>query len=258
MTTLFLVWRQPGQRWWPVGRLTRTDGLYAFVYVCGARLAHEQVGFAPLLSFPDFEQIYFSRELFALFQNRLFAKGRSEAHNIATWADLPKGEQDPLVVLGRTRGPRVTDMFEVFPQPAPVEGQYRVPFFLHGLAHRPSEARATARNLAPEAPLVARAEPENVEDPRAIAIFTPEGQQLGYLPRYLCQDFDSLNSACPAAVCLRVRRVNPDAPPQFVVLAEVSACWPADFAPCTGPEYQPLRKDAESVLAHPARRRASS
>jgi hypothetical protein len=254
MTTLFLVWRQPGQRWWPVGRLTRSHDLYAFVYVGGARLANEQVGFAPLISFPDFDQVYFSRELFPLFQNRLFAKGRSEARDLIVWADLPPGEQDPLVVLGRTRGPRVTDMFEVFPKPLPDAGRYDALFFAHGLAHRSPPERAAALHLQPGERLAPRAEPENPEDDQAVAIHTHAGVQIGYLPRYLCADFTQLTQACPGDVELRVRRVNPTAPLQFQVLAELRACWPADFAPCTGAEYRPLRADADAVIARPAAR----
>ncbi len=256
MTTLFLVWRQPGQRWWPVGRLTRSGDSYAFVYTRGAQLASAEVGFAPLVSFPDFQQVYFSRELFPLFQNRLFAKGRSEARDILAWADLPPGEQDPLVVLGRTRGPRVTDMFEVFPRPVPDADRYGSAFFVHGLAHRSPAERDAALKLQPGAGLAPVAEPTNQEDRQAIAIHTPDGVQIGYLPRYLCVDFAQLEPACRGDLELRVRRVNPGAPPQFMVLAELRACWPAGFAPCSGPEYQPLRADADEVVAHPAPRLA--
>jgi hypothetical protein len=116
MNTLYLAWRQPDQRWWPVGRLSREGSEYVFTYTQGARSA-EEAGFRPLSSFPDFDQVYVSTQLFPTFQNRLPPQSRPDYEDFIEWMDLEHGEADPLVMLARSGGQREADMFEVFPVP---------------------------------------------------------------------------------------------------------------------------------------------
>lgn len=68
MKTLYLAWRQPDHRWWPVGRLSHDASEYVFTYTKGAVSAAEG-GFRPLLSFPDLDDVYVSKKLFPLFGN---------------------------------------------------------------------------------------------------------------------------------------------------------------------------------------------
>ena len=43
MRTLFLAWQDPvARRWFPVGRLEYSDGLYSFVYTKGAEQARTE------------------------------------------------------------------------------------------------------------------------------------------------------------------------------------------------------------------------
>jgi hypothetical protein len=94
-----------------VGRLSREGSEYVFTYTQGARSA-EAAGFRPLSSFPDFDQVYVSRELFPMFQNRLPPQSRPDYEDFVEWLDLERGEADPLVMLARSGGQRETDMFE--------------------------------------------------------------------------------------------------------------------------------------------------
>ena len=147
MSTLYLAWRQPNQRWWPVGRLDYDGSEYVFTYTKGARSAAEG-GFRPLASFPDFDQVYLSKELFPLFGNRLPPRSRSDYDDFVEWLDLGSEEQDPMAMLSRSGGQRETDMFEVFPAPVPGrEGRYESAFFVHGLLDIGRPRRCVAGQL---------------------------------------------------------------------------------------------------------------
>ena len=246
MKTLFLVWRQPERRWWPVGRLTAAGGHYVFAYTKGAAEA-AQAGFRPLASFPDRETVYVSPELFPLFSNRVYAEGRPEYADFITWAGL-REDDDPIVVLGRSLGPRVTDLFEVFARPEPdPHGRCHSVFFVDGLAHRPAEAQARALRLSSGTRLSLEPDWDNGDDPFALKVVA-EGVHVGYVPRYFCKDVKALQVGCQDALLATVRQVNPEAPRQFQLLCSVDACWPAGFQPCSGPEYEPMCADADRIL----------
>jgi hypothetical protein len=242
MNTLYLAWRQPDQRWWPVGRLSREGSEYVFTYTQGARSA-EEAGFRPLSSFPDFDQVYVSTQLFPTFQNRLPPQSRPDYEDFIEWLDLEHGEADPLVMLARSGGQRETDMFEVFPVPErTVEGRYRSTFFVHGLRYRGPTAEEEARRLSPGDALALEAEPQNPHDPRALRIYTVvRGVHIGFVPRYLCQDVHALMAAAGEQAQARVQRVNaPPTPAQFRVLCSLDAPWPQGFRPLAHPDFEVL------------------
>jgi HIRAN domain-containing protein len=244
MSTLYLAWRQPSQRWWPVGRLSYDGSEYVFAYTKGARSAAD-AGFRPLSSFPDLDEVYFSRELFPMFANRLPPPSRPDYEDFVEWLDLGSAEQDPMGMLARSGGQRETDMFEVFPAPVPAPGtRYESAFFVHGLRFRGPDAEAAVRRLAPGDPLVLQADPENPHDPRALRVLsTLNGVHLGFVPRYLCEDIHTLQQAAGTEdLTVRVRRINvPPAPAQFRVLCEMSAPWPAGFQALAHPDFEPIR-----------------
>ena len=242
MVTLYLAWRQPDRRWWPVGRLTHDGKEYVFAYTKGAQVAAREGGFRPLLSFPDLDEVYVSNELFPLFANRMLSQGRPEYSDFVEWLDLKGGEVDALALLARSGGQKETDMFEVFPAPVADEAQrYRAVFFVHGLRHYQPESLDRALRLRPQDPLRAEPDPANPSDPRALRILSEDGVLLGFVPRYLCADVHALRESCPQELRLSVRRVNPSPTPlQFLVLCALEACWPAGFRPCSDPEFQPI------------------
>jgi hypothetical protein len=100
MTVLFLVWRELGRRWWPIGCLSERPAapaggrLYAFRYTKGA-LDATAAGFVPLPGFPELGATYVSSELFPIFRNRVMSSERSEFGTFLRWLDLPPGETDP-------------------------------------------------------------------------------------------------------------------------------------------------------------------
>lgn len=242
MNTLYLAWRQPERRWWPVGRLSREGSDFVFTYARGA-LSAAAAGFRPLPSFPDFNEAYVSSELFPLFANRLPPKSRPDYGDFVKWLDLGPGEADPMVLLARSGGRRETDMFEVFPVPQQnAAGRYESAFFVHGLRHRGPAAEEEARSLRPGDPVILEPEPQNPGDPRALRVLTiVRGTHLGFVPRYLCEDVHLLRATGQEDAHALVRRVNPPpTPAQFRVLCSLEAPWPVGFQPLSSPDFEAL------------------
>jgi hypothetical protein len=233
-----------------VGRLSHDGKVYVFTYTRGA-VSAAAGGFRPLLSFPDLDEVYVSKELFPMFGNRLPPRSRPDYQDFVEWLDLGPGEADPMGMLARSGGQRETDMFEVFPVPEPsAENRYESAFFVHGLRHRAPEAEEEARRLAPGDPLVIRPEPENPHDPRALRVLTTlGGTHLGFVPRYLCEDLHRLQDMeGHDGVRVRVRRVNtPPTPAQFRILCSLEAPWPAGFRPLSNPDFEPLHSFAPAA-----------
>jgi hypothetical protein len=87
-----------------------------------------------------------------------------------------------------------------------------------------------------------RCEPKNPVDPFAVAVDCGN-VPIGFAPRYLARDFSRLMKGCPSdTVKLFVQRVNPEAPFQQRLLCRMQACWPANFTPCSGPEFESIPK----------------
>lgn len=228
--------------WSPIGRLEFENGTYRFVYTKGAKTA---VGFTPFSGMENLEDIYESAELFPIFANRLLSKSRPEYEAFLQWSGFdPAKPPDPLAILGVTEGIRRTDLIEVFPCPVPDEtGCFLNKFFLHGLRYMSDAARARVLTLKPEEPLFPMLDLCNKADPQAVALRTENGERLmlGYVPRYLAQDVWKIFQGCePDFIHVFVHRVNHDAPLQQRLLCRMQACWPHDFKPCSGVEFQPI------------------
>ena len=241
---MFITWQDPENReWLPVGRLTRRDTEYSFVYTQGARVSRR---FVPFGRMNDFESVYRSQDLFPLFANRLLHRGRPEFKSFLDWLNLTD-EEDPLELLARTGGIRVTDGLAVFPCPVENDlGCYVLHFFVHGTRYLPPEVQALIRTLEPHRELFLLPDPQNHVDAKAIAIRSEEPTVIvGYCPRYLTSDLHSLLDE-PGAIRLIVEKVNPDAPSQLRLLCEFQAPWPESFEPCSGELYEPLSDFADT------------
>jgi hypothetical protein len=241
---LFVAWRSPepnGARWGPIGRLEHGQGGYRFVYTRGARTL---AGFQPFAEMPRLDDIYESDELFPLFSNRLLAPSRPEYHAYLTWSGFDaKHPPDPIAILAVTEGLRATDYLELFPCPSPdVSGCYLNKFFVHGIRHMPSAAQARVATLKPGDSLLPMFDDFNPHDPNAVAVRTvADCMMIGYVPRYLAREVRDMCNACgPSSVELQVERVNPNAPLQQKLLCRMRSCWPDDFSPCRGEEFQPI------------------
>lgn len=237
MKSVYLAWRDPSKRWYPVGELSFDGRVYRFRYLSGSADAEREAGFRPLVSFPSFDTEYDSEELFPTFENRIPSPAHADYLAYVEWLALPVGERDDLAVLARSGAARATDLFEVFPRPERTEGgRYSVHVFAHGLRHLPEAAKTRAMQLQPGDVLELVPEPANPVDPRAVRKLTDDGVHIGYVPRYLVDDLHALGNAASVTV----ERVNrPPAPIQFRLLCRIDAPWPVGFAPCSGPMFAP-------------------
>jgi hypothetical protein len=253
--SLFVAWRSPepvGARWGPIGRLEHGPGGYRFVYTRGARTLP---GFLPFPEMPRLDEIYESDELLPLFANRLLARSRPEYQAYLTWSGFdPDNPPDPLAILAVTEGRRATDYLELFPCPLQdMDGCYLNKFFLHGIRYMPAAAQQRIAALKPDEPLIPMFDDFNPYDPQAIAVRTSDDHErmmIGYVPRYLAREVRQLCASCDAEyIEFGVERVNPNAPLQQRLLCRMRACWPDDFTPCSGEEFQPIVSGLPSAVA---------
>lgn len=250
MKTVYLAWQDPKDRgWFPVGRLSFDGNVYQFVYTKGALKSPNFIPFGRMLNLRD---VYVSKELFPLFANRLLAKTRPEYKAFLGWLNLQNSEDDPLALLGRSGGVRVTDSLAVFPCPEKSgEGIYDIHFFCHGLRYLPDHAAQVVEKIQPGARLFLMPDPQNPHDAYALALRTDDPVTIvGYCPRYLTKDFlFLLRSGPPDTPKVLVERVNSDAPIQLRLLCNLRAPWPEGFEPCSDEDYEVLASPRGTAAA---------
>jgi hypothetical protein len=242
--SLFLAWQAPNRAWFPVGRLN-ADGqrpLYVFQYTKGALQAQQEVGFKPLLAFPNFDQRYESPELFPLFKNRVLDPHRKDFFDYLRSLDLDPEHPDPLEILAISGGERQTDSLEVFPKiEKKADNSFSCRFFLHGLSHVSEEAQQRALSLQPGDPLGVSLEINNPKTVVAIQLTSTQDYHfLGWAPRYLVSDLLRAIAQNPK-VRAHVVRVNElGIPLSRRVLIELAGDLPAGFEPMSGAEFQTI------------------
>jgi HIRAN domain len=249
MNTLFLAWQDPiSHSWFPIGKLTYDGHRYCFGYIHGALQAQQQANFKSLLAFPNLYESYSSIELFSLFANRLLNRSRPEYPEFIDWLNLTAESNgdpysiDPITLLGRSGGKRVTDHLEVFPLPdLTTEGEYQIHFFTHGLRHFPADSQQRAAECTIGEELMLVHDMQNQHDPTALMLQTLDRYTLGFCPRYLAQDFFKLVCRTPQEVKVVVEKVNlAPTPLQFRLLCKLKTQWKQEFQPFSGIEYQSL------------------
>lgn len=246
MNTLFLAWQDPEKRCWiPIGRLTYNGVRYQFIYIQGVREAQQKCNFQLLESFPRLDKVYESNDLFPLFSNRVLSRSRPDYQDYIQWLNISRDEDDPIALLVRSGGRRTTDKLEIFPCPEKGEyGGYHIHFFPHGLRHFPKITQSRIEGLNVGEKLLLMHDFQNPVDPKALLLRTEDNVCVGYCPHYLLSDtFDVLHE-CANLPIVKVERLNPPpAPLQYRLLCNMTACWPDDFQPFAGENYQPIVKD---------------
>ncbi len=248
MKSLFLAWQAPNdsarsRAWFPVGRLDAEPEAprYRFRYTGGALKARDDVGFTPLLAFPDFQRDYESVELFPLFKNRVISPKREDFQEYIQWLDLDRGHADPVTILSVSGGERVTDNLEVFPKvTADAQGHFRVRFFLHGLRHLGEKAQARAAQLRVGEELRILVELNNPATRLAVPLLTEDYQMIGWAPRYLVEDLIICVPFAPELTA-RVARINAEsAPLNQRLLIDYKGRAGEGRQPMSTPDFKPL------------------
>jgi hypothetical protein len=256
MNTLFIAWQDPkGRSWAPIGRLTYDEGHYEFAYLKGAELAQKTSGFEALTSFPDLTKVYRSDELFPIFSNRLPSPSRPDYSEFVEWLNIPQGQADPIAVLSRSGGRRVTDSLEVFPNPEPdASGNFSIHFFAHGLRYLPKESVERIDHLREGERLLLCYDFQNPHDPKALILRTNDAYPgdrhiVGYCPRYLLEDAFKVLEEEHGLSEVAVERVNlPPAPLQVRLLCRLKARWPSGFRPFSTGNFKLITSQSEKNL----------
>ncbi|WP_333196263.1 HIRAN domain-containing protein [Microcoleus sp. S28C3] len=185
-----------------------------------------------------------------MFSNRVMPRSRPDYPEFVQWLNIPQHEDDPIALLARSGGKRVTDNFEVFPCPEPDEnGRYRIHFFAHALRHLSKSAIERINGLQVGELLYLAHEFQNRHDSSALLLCTEDRWIVGYCPRYLCGDFFQIISQHRELVRVEVDRLNqPPTPLQFRLLCKMTADW-RDFRPFSNPMYQPVSSDVLAASA---------
>jgi len=154
-----------------------------------------------------------------------------------------QSDADAFDELFRSGGLRATDSIELVPLPVPTEdGMYEAYFFIRGIGHLPAATSDLTSSLSEGSRLFVMRDVQNEHDSTALLLRTGQPVSLvGYAPRYYSYDFTRLvEGAAAAQAIVEVVRVNLGAPSSYRVLCRMRAPWPSSFAPCQGPEYEPV------------------
>jgi hypothetical protein len=248
MKSLFLAWQAPteapkSRAWFPVGRLDADleKPSYRFRYTQGALTAKQDVGFSPLLAFPDFQKDYRSGELFPLFRNRVISPNRRDFDEYIAWLDLDRNRADPIEILAVSGGQRATDNLEVFPKIITDQsGDFRLRFFLHGTRYINPLAMERLGKLKVGERLQICVELNNPATRLAVTLLTEDYVVIGWAPRYLVEDLIKCIPNSPD-LCASVGHINSaDAPANQRVLVDFSGRAPEGNQPMSTPDFKPL------------------
>jgi len=244
MKRLFLTWQfqnNESRKWYPVGELNFDGEVYRFFYIKGAEVAKEEASFQPLVSFPDFRQIYESTELFPMFANRVMPESRPEYRQTIEWLALPENQNDPLAFLARTGGAKVTDKFEIFCYPELDSNQnYNLHFFPHGLRYVPDGSIERISKMEKGEKIYLASAFQNPFDKNALQLQTRDNHIVGYCPSYLLDEMNKIvENEAEIEVC--VERVNDNnAPLQFRFLCRLIVPQMKNYQPFSSESYKPV------------------
>ena len=197
------------------------------------------------------DRIYTSSELFPLFSNRLMRRSRPDYQNYIQWLNIPQDEDDPIAILARSEGRKVTDTFEVFPYPEKSEnGIYHLHFFVHGLRYMPPTSIEKVKQLKTEERLYLTLDIQNPYDSTALLLRTEERHNLGYCPRYLAADIWEILLHNPESVDVHIEKINPAPTPiQLRLLCNMTLQSNDNYVPFSSKDYQPIVNSLVSYSA---------
>lgn len=250
---LFVTWQDPASRKvHPVGRLVhvlRPESSYEFTYLRAAREAAE-CGFTPFVGFPNFEELYLSRELPPFFENRLMPSSRAQfkVHLAELGLDSSATEE---TILARSGGRRVTDPYEVFAEfePTAHDGEWQTWFFVRSLRYL--EHPEVLNDVRVGQRLFCMLDVQNRVNKRAVALRTNGNTLIGFAPDYLADSLGPILETSDLAV-VSVARVNPEpAPLQHRIQCQLVVRLTEDFHAYRTGRFEPIPNTAVRLDAWP-------
>ena len=256
MKSLFLAWQAPkdsrrSRAWFPIGRLDAESSesevtSCRFRYTRGAMRAQQEVGFEPLVSFPEFTEDYRSEKLFPLFHNRVLSSKRADFPEYIDWLGLSREEADPISILSVSGGMRVTDDLQTFPKVEPkADGCFELRFFAHGLRHLTEASRERAKKLVPGEKLRIMVEVNNPATRLAVTLLSDDYVMVGWAPRYLVEDLVTCIPKAPEIEATVVKVNHVHAPLNQSILVEYSGRAPKNHLLMSSPDFTPLIHDGD-------------
>ncbi|NEP46433.1 MAG: DNA-binding protein, partial [Okeania sp. SIO2H7] len=199
----------------------------------------DKFGFSGIWSLDDFDTVYRSRELLPVFSHRLMRRSRPNYPDWIRWQNLSQTEDNPIVLLSRSGGKKVTDNYEVFPYLERDEnGFYHLYFFVQGLRDMALENSDRIKNFEVGESLYLMQDSQNDFNFTALMLRTKDFYLLGFCPRYL--DVFPLLQNNSNLVEVKVERVNlPPAPLSMRVLCHLIV-QDDSYQPFSSPMYEPL------------------
>lgn len=183
---LWLIWKNPkkeSRRRYKVGKLTKNDKGYMFVYSDDIELAIRE-GFDLYPGFSIVGQKYESETLFPNILSRIPDKKRKDYLDIINVYNLSPNAS-PLQILEATKGRLPTDNFEFVP--AITQDTNRLEFNIAGTRYQEDSLVDCADKLKPNTKLKLISNPNNNYDKNAVEIYYEDAKNdylIGYVPRY--------------------------------------------------------------------------
>lgn len=236
---LILSWQdtETGQ-WFLIGRFSKHDDAYTFIYVKGAEQAKEH-GFFELPSMPDLYAEYSYNDIFPLLKNRILDKSRPDRGEFLKWLniDIDSNNLD-FEELAKTGGIKATDNLCLFPMPVKKNNQYILEFFSQGVSHLTQNTQDRIAKLKVGEKLFFCADLENLQDEDAHMLRTQDPVEfVGYCPKYFAKDFEKLFNLSKESFSIKVKQINKNAPEQLRLLCEITCDWHQDFSPFVEDEF---------------------
>lgn len=239
---LFVTWRHPDGLIHPVGLLTQrvSDESQEFEFVY---LKHAETldGFPLLPGLPELHRLYVDDQLFPVFRKRQMPRQRPDYAEYVETLGLDV-ETDPFEVMARNEGRKMTDRIEVFAPPRRTEnGNLTALFFARGVRHLEGASDAVA-GLRPGDRLSLLDEPKNSTNPQAILINTRNNKTVGWIPDYLLDTVHDLRDLIGEDdIMITAEHVNPpEVEPYMRLICRLTAPWPENYEPLSGPQFQPI------------------
>ena len=239
---VFVSWRSPEGLVHPLGLLSRCtlDGResFRFVYLKNAETLN---GTMPLVSLPDLYKIYESEELFPVFRHRLMSRSRPDYPDYLQRLGLDAGVE-PYEAMIRNEGRKLTDDIEVFAPPSRTKDGYLTSLsFVRGVCP-PQGVSDAVTGLRPGDRLDIVDDPDNEAPPRVTLINPHNNEPVGWIADYLLGTIRELRDLVGEdKIVATAEHVNPpEVAPYMRLLCRLTAPWPENYEPMSGPEFQPI------------------
>lgn len=240
MHNLFLAWQdQQTRRWHTIGRLSKREKEYEFVFTKGAA-ALRTVPRDLLRMEPG--KRYLSSELMPVFKNRLLNPSRADFRKIADWVGIEDNDDEfkKLEKFGRVAG---IDALMVYPEPIISGETYSVDFLVHGMRHLPANIMDRCKLISEGDVLTPILDVQNPVDLNAVGLKEKDWNIIiGYVPAFYANDLYRIlrNSTLAMTAKINVVKNNKDAPIQLRMLCRFTSNVDPGFSQFQTTEHEPF------------------